>query len=189
MPLTVFMGGLGDGKTLSMCIYSLYQSLIKDYGKMANFYLRDSELITNFDQIRSAKKKVICLDEMHILANSRNFKTEANKKMTEFTLITRKKSLDILMTTQHIDQIDVIIRRILDTLVICEITHKDPIWKQPTERSRLILTFVDYQKMSELKTIKIPFQAFKQFYGHYDTEEIPQNFLQDEPKQQTKRLG
>jgi hypothetical protein len=176
--LTVFMGGLGDGKTLGATIVGIMEARKKQYKLMANYDLYGSELITSFEQIRLAYQAQIILDEMHILANARGYKSAGNKKMTDFTLITRKHDLDIYMVSQHIQQIDIIVRNIVDYLVLCKVTNKC-VRGRLTKRSVLELTKFDYQNMKQIARAVIPFPILKRFLNAYDTNEIPVNFLEN----------
>lgn len=115
--ITVFMGGLGSGKTLCMSVFAA-----ADMGRgmrvCANYPLRGAEKVDTWEQLYAFDNGVFCWDEAHVDMDSREF--AKNIESSSWILQTRKDGVSLNLTTQHFDQIDKRIRNIADMLVICE---------------------------------------------------------------------
>jgi len=164
MPIIVFTGGLGQGKTLSMTMYArlLYEKSGRRSKLYANYGLKGAIRVRSFKDLLDAEQGILALDEAHITLDSRNFKDKSSQKMTHWLLQTRKANLTVLMTSQGFDQIDIRARRVTDVIVECEkidsggeITFK--------------LTFIDWPKRRKgrIQYLRHP----QKMYGFYDTYE------------------
>lgn len=128
MSIAVYAGQLGNGKTLGMVAKAL--RILKNNPNLTvyanfEFWWYDfkgnkvyASKLTSWAQLNSLENCLVLLDEGHILFDSRDFKNNIEK--THFVLQSRHVGLNILITTQVLDQIDNRIRRIIDKLVICE---------------------------------------------------------------------
>jgi len=155
--LAIFTGSMGQGKTLSMSILAKF---LQEKGKMkvyANYGLKGSEKLTNFEDILKATAGLVCLDEAQMLMDSRMFKY--NIKFTHWLLQTRKKDLIVLGTTQSFDQVDLRARNVCDIIVECR-----------KKNNTIYLQFINWQDKKLLRKYKI--RNFQRFYGVYDTKEI-----------------
>jgi len=161
MPIIVFTGGLGQGKTLSMTLYA--HLLMAKYNQKLNLYanygLKGARPIKTFQDLLKAEKGILCLDEAHISLDSRNFKDKSSMSMTHWLLQTRKADLVVMMTSQGFDQIDIRARRVTDVIASCE-KLKDNTFK---------IHMVDWpkRKLGRILTIKHPEYVYK----YYDTKE------------------
>lgn len=163
MPIIIFTGGLGQGKTLSMTAYA-HRLREKTPGTKlyANYGLLGAIPIRSFNDLLRAEDGILCLDEAHISLDSRNFKDRSSQKMTHWLLQTRKANLIVMMTSQRFNQIDMRARNATDTIVICERLGK-------VREPRFRLKFIDWntQKIGRVETIWNP----SKFYGLYNTYE------------------
>jgi len=162
-------GKLGSGKTLvATALVNALNYINPHKGILTNYNVDGAEKIANFDDIRGAQSKYIVLDEVHMFANSRHFKK--NDKITEFCLITRKKDLDVFLISQRFLQIDVSIREIIDILLYCKMDY---------ESKDINVHVIDMDTQVELNVWNIPYSLYSQFFGIYDTLELPVNFMKD----------
>lgn len=76
-----------------------------------------------FDEIiqspQGLTNAIVCLDEVHIWIDSRSGMQKKNKTITYFILQTRKRNVRLLVSTQHLHQIDKRLRDTIDILVFC----------------------------------------------------------------------
>lgn len=117
---------MGSGKTLSM-VYEAYQYYKKGFKVFANFrlnfpYTRLTKRV--FDAMVENKTQlthcVVLIDEIHIWLDSRSSMQKKNKMITYWILMTRKASVRLLCTTQHLHQVDKRLRDTIDILVFCK---------------------------------------------------------------------
>lgn len=114
--ITVFMGGLGSGKTLTMSVFAAAE-LAAGGRVCANYPLVGAERVSTWDELYAFDHGTFCWDEAHVDMDSREF--AKNIESSSWILQTRKDGVNLSLTTQHFDQIDKRIRNIADMLVIC----------------------------------------------------------------------
>lgn len=107
-------GGLGSGKTLLMSALAVQQMAL---GRVvaANYALHGARIFTYWEDLFAFEDGVFAWDEAHVDADSRMF--AQNVEATSWFLQTRKSGLDLLMTTQSFDQVDLRIRNMVDCVI------------------------------------------------------------------------
>lgn len=180
--IIAFIGGIGSGKTLSMTRYALEEykrgktiftnyrlEFPKDrlYGKVVKLDMKFFEDYTQskFELINS----VILIDEAHVFFDSRNAMLKKNKIFSKFVTQSRKRSVDLLYTTQDISpeifklsgQVELRLRKLTDYIIFCEkYKEKNIVFiKQHVYDSAL------YERYADI------FYG-QSFYQYYDTNEI-----------------
>lgn len=115
MPVSAFVGTLGSGKTLFM---SFLAALEMQRGRpvWANYALHGATRLNTWDELFATSDGLICLDELQVLVDSREFSKKENKVFSQWLLQTRKAGLELWFTTQHIEQVDKRVRGVLDWL-------------------------------------------------------------------------
>lgn len=111
------IGGLGSGKTLLMSALAHRQQLA---GRVvaANYALRGAMIFRYWDELFSFSEGVYAWDEAHVDVDSRLF--AQNIEATSWFLQTRKAGLDLYLTTQSFDQVDLRVRNMVDLLILME---------------------------------------------------------------------
>jgi len=162
------MGKMGSGKTLTQSILANYIHNLTGLPLYANYTLKNAEPIQTALDIWTLKSAIFCFDEIWITMDSRNWKN--NIDMTQWVNQTRKKKLLIFYTTQHINQVEMRVRKATDVLIYTERTGND-IW----------LNFIDYQyqRLGRRYLIEKP----QRFYDLYNTFEIAKPITKTKPKQ------
>lgn len=143
--IIAYIGGIGSGKTLSMVKYAyekylsgrdIYSNLRLNFpdkkgsGKIE--YLNGKffkDYTTSKFNVRNA---VILIDEAHVFLSCRNSMSNTNKIFSRFITQARKRSVDMVYTTQDksallfIDsgQVDKNLRRLTDFIVFCNNLNK-----------------------------------------------------------------
>lgn len=124
--IIAFLGTVGSGKTLSAVreafqYYKMGHTVYANMGLSFPHVKLDKKtfdtLIENKEGLQDA---VILIDEMHIWLDSRSSMKKKNRLLTYFILQTRKRNVRMLVTTQHMDQIDKRLRNTLDIIVYCK---------------------------------------------------------------------
>jgi hypothetical protein len=115
--IVAFCGNLGSGKTLMMSSIAYFEAL-RGKRVYANYALRFAWRFDAWAQLFSLEQGIVCLDEAQVVADSREFKREDVKALTQWILQTRKIGLDFYFTTQHIGQVDTRIRNIVDYMFL-----------------------------------------------------------------------
>lgn len=151
------MGKMGAGKTLSMSMLATYLNSKTKLPIYANYGLKGAQRIHNTKELWEMKQGIFCFDEIWITMDSRNWGN--NVELTHWVNQTRKKGLLVLYTTQHINQVEMRIRKGTDILIYCQ-----------RKKGKMSLQFIDYQYMQLGRRyfLKDP----KKFYGLYDTFEV-----------------
>jgi len=151
------MGQMGNGKTLSMSMFGTYFAKMAKVPLYANYGLKDSIYVNGIDDIWKIDNAVLCLDELWLTMDARNWKD--NVSLTRWINQTRKKRLLVLYTTQHINQIEMRVRKATDVLFYVQKVGQDH-----------RITYVDYQydRLGKTYILSNP----QQFYKLYDTFEV-----------------
>ncbi len=69
---------------------------------------------------------VLILDELYQIMDSRSSQTKINKLMTYFFVQTRKRNVDLILCTHHIDHIDKRAQRSIDIRISCRYYKETP---------------------------------------------------------------
>lgn len=168
--IVVFIGNLGSGKTLSMTKF-LYADFLKGKRIMANYGLKFPYEKIDFNkayellQDEDLKRVSIGVDEAHIFLDSRSSSTKKNKLISYFLLQTRKRSINLYLTTQYFNQVDKRLRQVTDKLIICSKIKLN---------SGLLFENDVYKKnmLGEFEPQARLFYNPQNFYKLYDTNEI-----------------
>lgn len=178
--IAIYAGQLGNGKTLGMVAKALRilekNPNIKVYTNFDFWSYRKTEFglqkiyaekIKDWPQLLKLENCLILLDEGHILFDSRDWANNINK--THFALQSRHVGLNILITTQVLDQLDNRIRRIIDKLIVCE--------KKKTRYGKTIFQYhhltpsafsTNSFKIGRTETLSKP----EVIWNHYNTKEL-----------------
>jgi hypothetical protein len=119
MPVYVFTGGLGSGKTLSMSVQANIFHRLTNLPVYANYGLKDSSRLVDLDHLFSLENGIIAFDEFQVVVDSRNFKGERQKAVTQWGLQSRKAGLVVFATTQDVTLLDIRLRKIVDVVFDC----------------------------------------------------------------------
>lgn len=155
------MGKMGAGKTLSMSMVANYIHLKTGIPIYANYKLKNSKPFTSLKDLWGLDTAIVCFDEIWLSLDSRMWSD--NVVMTRWINQTRKKRLLVMYTTQHINQVEMRVRKGTDVLVYAQ--------KRPEGRW---LNFIDYQYNELGRRYLLNPQAEKKLYGLYDTYEVVQ---------------
>jgi len=83
----------------------------------------DAQLLIDLDE--SLQDCLICIDEIHMYADSRLHSGYQNRVIGYFILQSRHRNVDVLYTTQASGQCDKRIRTVTDVRIVCENLGKD----------------------------------------------------------------
>jgi len=153
------VGKMGAGKTLSASILGLYVHKFTGLPLYSNYDLQGATRIRSMADIWALDSAILLWDELWLTMDSRLW--ENNVALTRFINQTRKKSLLIIYTSQHINQVELRVRKATDVLIYCRRTPAGH-WLQ----------FIDYQYLQMGKRYLLPLENAKKFYGVYDTFEV-----------------
>src|SRR3990172_8843387 len=109
------MGKMGSGKTLSMSVLATYLHKRTHIPLFANYDLKGAKKITSIGEMWAMDSAIFCFDEIWLTMDSRLWAD--NVKLTRWVNQTRKKKLLVLYTTQHINQVELRVRKATDVLV------------------------------------------------------------------------
>jgi hypothetical protein len=179
-----FIGTVGSGKTLS-AVYECYQYYKQGYTVYTNIELKfpHTKLTKRvFDVLVKEKKglqdAVIFIDEAHIWLDSRSSMMKKNKVITYFILQTRKRNVRMLVTTQHLGQVDKRLRDTIDILVFCRnMTNQTSLVKDASIPVYILQEYV-FQWRDDMTPRKRSLYA-NPVFPLYDTSEIV-DFTDDE---------
>jgi len=117
-----FIGLQRHGKTLSMSLFAEYFHLKYGVPIYSNYTLSEAHSITSVNQLYNLQNAIICLDEIHQIMDSRDWKNNIDLSY----LITQagKRKLWIFYTTQFIDQVDKRVRENTVFLYHCQKVHE-----------------------------------------------------------------
>lgn len=91
---------------------------------MGNYGLRFPHQVVDAEQLakmgHELQDAVICLDEVHVLIDSRRSVTGRNIMISYFILQTRKRGVSLFYTSQSIHQVEKRLRDNTDYIVYCE---------------------------------------------------------------------
>lgn len=181
MPITIYDGGIGSGKTVSLIrdLYPLRKTQILTNIGLNKKVFKTYKMIT-LEDIKNYRNweynnMTVVLDELHTLLDSRKSFTDINIILSYWFLQSRKRNVNILGTTQFIHQIEKRVRNNIDYLINCSCYKKYNKNSQYVDEKGIPTNFYVYQNLynhSKNKyTRKDLFFANEYFYL-YDTYEI-----------------
>jgi len=163
--VVAFTGLPGSGKTGLMTYFARQLVMYETMQLAANYKLYNVPYthITKYNQLQCTNT-VICIDELQLIAGSRDFKTATNKSMSEFVELDIRKPQNILFyTTQDFDMVDVNIRRLTSELYDLSLVHNTA-----AERVSVVARYANmrYSHFVDRGKFALP---HRMFYGLYDT--------------------
>lgn len=167
--IVLFKGSRGKSKTLSMIKEGLkylnsgwvvYTNLNK-----TRFKKIDSDYILNLSTKSTLFNAVLCIDEIELFFDSRDWNSQKSKIFSRFLQQIRKRNIIILCTAQFYNLIDIRLRQQIDYLVLCDY---DKIKKISTN---LFLDVTSYESGKIPRFVKIKYNA-EPFFSEYDTLEL-----------------
>jgi len=156
------MGQMGTGKSLGATALACALANATGQPLWANYHIRhpNFNFIASSKQLMAIEGGILVLDEAHLFLDSRQWKERSNISLTHWATKIRKKNLICFVISQHIRQIDLRLRNLLDILIVCE--------KIPTGFK---LNFVDFQY--RLMGRSVILDRPEKYFRFYDTfEEI-----------------
>lgn len=183
--IIMYIGTVGSGKTLS-AVYECWKYYKRGYQIYANIRLsfphregaKEPILLTKrvFDMLVKEKtglqNAILLIDEVHIWLDSRSSMQKKNKAITYFILQTRKKSVRLLVTTQHAGQTDKRLRDTTDILVNCKNLSNQTSNRSEEDKNRPIYIMQEsvfqWKEMQPRRSIILANPMFPL----YDTSEI-----------------
>lgn len=189
-----FIGDIGSGKTLSLIrdIYknhylkgnTIYTNVGIKFPNQKNVKLMDKDFLKQFSE-KSVELQNACviIDEAHIFMDSRRSMSSRNIAFTKFVTQSRKKSVDLYITTQDKSpehfmksgQVELRIRKLTDQIIFCETFCKiDNRWyKNNTDYVKDNKLYVyNYIFDSYLDPVKKSIFIGNEYYDFYDTNQI-----------------
>lgn len=122
MPLKCLQGMKGSGKT-SLCTKMCFEAYRNNRPILSNYHLNFPYTPISLKQILEdssiLKNAVLALDEAQTMIDCRLCGTKSNRLISYLALQSRKRNLDIIMTSQQLDNLDRRIRVNLDFLYTC----------------------------------------------------------------------
>ena len=183
MALKVLVGHKGDGKTCfatSLCYkgYLAGRKVFSNY--QLEFPFTPIDLKAMIENPNWVKDGIICIDEAQTFVDCRMAGSRKNRLFSYIMLQGRKRKIDIILTSQQLDNVDIRIRRNLEHLYECEALVKDmrdekrilrPATAEEKENAMIDLikvTFTDYTMGVRRKMLFDPHPFFKL----YDSDEF-----------------
>jgi hypothetical protein len=163
--VVAFTGLPGSGKTGLMTYFARQLVMYQTMYLAANYTLHNVQYkhISRYDQLQHTNT-VICLDELQLLAGSREFKSSANKTLSEFVELDIRKPKNILFyTTQDFDMVDVNVRRLTSELFDLSIMNQ-----YTDDMYSVVARFVNMRYSHFVDRGRFAF-PHRLFYGMYDT--------------------
>ena len=155
------MGKMGAGKSLGAT--ALAVALADGTGRplYANYHIRhpQAHYIASTRELFAVESGILVLDEAHLFLDSRQWKDRGVIKLTHWATKIRKKNLICFLISQHIRQVDVRLRNLLDVLIVAE----------RLDQLNFKFTFIDYQYRKLGRSIFL--HGDKQYFELYDTFE------------------
>jgi len=163
--ITAICGGLGTGKTLLLTRYS-HKEKVKGRKIFANYNLNFEHTKIDLVSLLEAKPELensgLFMDEIYIYMDSRLSMAKRNRMLSYFVFQTRKLGVTLYFTSQHIGQVDVRLRNMVDILCICKQTIKKDWFK---------IDMVDYRNFPDVRQNTFIYNGSK-YYPMYNTREL-----------------
>lgn len=160
--LTVIYGGVGNGKTLLLTVIGYYAK--KEV--VANYQLRypnkkiEEFSLTTFLKT-DYKNKCLLLDEAYIYLESRLSMKQKNRLSSYVLFQSRKKDVNMYLTAQLINTIDIRYRKMIDYVIKCN---------GVVGNAYQYICCNNQTKIIKVKYIMV--DAVKQFYKYFDTNQV-----------------
>jgi len=158
-------GGLGSGKTLLLTRYA-HKEKAKEKKIFANYNLNFEHTKIDLVSLLEAKPELensgLFMDEIYIYMDSRLSMGKRNRMLSYFVFQTRKLGVTLYFTSQHIGQVDVRLRNMIDILCICKQTIKKDWFK---------IDMVDYRNFPDVKQNTFIYNG-SVYYPMYNTKEL-----------------
>jgi zona occludens toxin (predicted ATPase) len=166
--IIVLEGRMGSGKTLSSTAFAVIDKLENGRDIICNYHLNgidykyfSYELFVEWMKSNETLNNAsIIVDEAYLIGDSRMSQSGLGKLFTYFILQTRKRGVDLYITTQQFRNIDIRIRMNADVRAICKYN----------ERTKYCTVRMIDLRSGLRRTIKI---FGPDFFPYYDTKEIP----------------
>jgi len=186
-------GGLGAGKTLVMSILAhWWRAKVKRKGHdiqlFSNYNLKDSlEMVhyTDWYEVTRRQGSIVCWDEAHNMADSRQYRSKESINMTKLLFYTRKMKSVQMYATPSVMNLDSRIRQIVEILLnVRNVGHG------------VSIDVYDYQ-MKEAgafgkyrNTLYLPNAIKRKFFklNLYDTYEMVQQFPMPSTEKQAQKF-
>lgn len=179
--IIAFIGDIGSGKTLSMVKFMLEKynkgnNIYPNFGlkfpknKSAKVTYLDMEFFRNYSKSGlNLLNSVIAIDECHVFFDSRNSMLKRNKIFSKFVTQSRKRSVDLVYTTQdkspelflRSGQVDLRLRKLTDYIIFCK----------PVKQGRNVFIINSFCDKYGLMVRQNVFFA-NDYFKYYDTNEI-----------------
>lgn len=179
--IIAFIGDIGSGKTLSMVKYMIDKfnkgnNIFSNFG--IDFPKRKDAKVTllnmSFFKDYAASKfnllnSVIAIDECHVFFDSRNSMLKRNKIFSKFITQSRKRSVDLVYTTQdkspelfiRSGQVELRLRKLTDYIIFCQTYKKG-------KNVFIINSYCDKYGIMQQKKVFLG----NPYFNKYDTNEI-----------------
>lgn len=122
MGLEIVEGIKGAGKT-AFTTYRAYQAYKQKRQVFCNYKLNfpfkffTLEVLTK--QMDTLQNATIIIDEAHLYFDAREFSSKKNQLFNKFQSQTRKRKLEVILTSQQYENVDLRIRKNLDVIHTC----------------------------------------------------------------------
>jgi len=102
------------------------------------------------------------MDEIYIYMDSRLSMAKRNRMLSYFVFQTRKLGVTLYFTSQHIGQVDVRLRNMIDILCIC---------KQTVKKNWFKIDMTDYRNFPDIRQNTFIYNG-SNYFSMYDTKEL-----------------
>lgn len=170
--IVLYKGARGRGKTLSM-VKDAFNFYSNGYRVLSNFHTTFTEHISNEEVLKLSKGSllyncVLCLDELQMIFDSRNFGKTENKSFSYFVAQIRKRNIIILGATQYQNTVDLRFRQHIDVVAFPDFNQ----YNQLCIVKYFDLTFLeDLHPKLNIKPVTTCFDA-RAVFPLYDTFEM-----------------
>ena len=166
--IIVLEGPMGSGKTLSATAFAIIDKVELGRNIICNYHLQNIDYkYFSYEQFVEWMKNTtelndtsVILDEAYLFADSRMSQSGLTKLFSYFALQTRKRGVDLYITTQQFRNIDIRLRMNANVRGICRFNNR---------------TQICTVRLIDLRTgIRRPVRIYgPDFYNYYDTREYP----------------
>jgi len=169
--LAGIFGALGSGKTLLLVYLAYIQKHVHKKIVISNFKLSFAdisesaeEMILKMDDYGKKYKQPIfyAIDELGGILKATDFMQNQNEIMTDISLKSRKKKVDIAYTAQHAMMVDRMVRRITDVVYYPTFNEK---------RQTIKIKPKEFNGEFWIEGEHFSFNP-KEYYEFYDTDEV-----------------
>lgn len=179
-----FVGRRGDGKTLAMTAALLRASqfqrtIFANYGlhfpgQEPSYIPLTADMVSDFAKSDSGLiDAAIGIDEIHVWLDSRMHGTKRNRVASYMLTQTRKRSVDVMYTTQFLHQVEKRVRDNTDVVVECRNRNRERDMGKPLSEQNpdIVLTIIDKGREKVFQR-RIPTIRAKRIAQMYDTNQV-----------------